>query len=265
MENMKPVFSFQRGETPLLVSIPHAGTEVPEVIRTHLTELALQLPDTDWFVGRLYDWVVARGAALLVSNYSRYVIDLNRPPDNAALYSGPGTGLLPEQSFAGGPLYKEGSVPTETESAQRRAQYWQPYHAKLDTELRRIRERFGYAILLDAHSIRSEVPRLFEGRLPDLNLGSNSGASADPGMIAASFAALRKEPYYSTVLDGRFKGGYITRHYGRPRENFHALQLEMAQSCYMAEQPPAYDRAKAARVQAVLRDLVDTLLDWSPS
>jgi N-formylglutamate amidohydrolase len=265
MENMNPVFSFQRGATPLLVSIPHAGIQLPEVIRTRLTEHALQLPDTDWFVDRLYHWVVDRGAGLLVANYSRYVIDLNRPPDNAALYSGPGTGLIPEQSFDGGPLYKEGSKPGKTEPAQRKAQYWQPYHEKLATELLQIRERFGYAILLDAHSIRSVVPRLFDGRLPDLNLGSNSGASADPGLVAASIEVLGGDSCYSAVLDGRFKGGYITRNFGMPGEKFHALQLEMAQTCYMHEQPPTYDQAKAARVQAVLCSFVDTLLEWSPS
>ncbi len=230
-----------------------------------LTEPALQLPDTDWFVDKLYDWVLDLGAGLLVANCSRYVIDLNRPPDNAALYSGPGTGLIPEQTFDGKPLYKEGSEPGETQSAQRIAEYWQPYHEKLASELAHIKERFGYAILLDAHSIRSEVPRLFEGRLPDLNLGSNSGASADAGLIAASFAALGRDPAYSSVLDGRFKGGYITRNYGRPLEQFHALQLEMAQSCYMCEQPPAYEQSKAARLQAVLHGFVDTLLQWSPS
>lgn len=265
MEYMKPVFLFEPGDTPLLVSIPHAGVDVPGVIKDNLTEKALQLPDTDWFVERLYQWVVGQGAGLLVANYSRYVIDLNRPPDNAALYSGPGTGLLPEQLFDGSPLYKGDTKPGEAELAQRLLNFWQPYHEKLATELQRIKSRFGHAILLDAHSIRSEVPRLFEGRLPDLNLGSNAGTSADPGLIAAGFKALSRDPRYSAVLDGRFKGGYITRNYGKPRRNCHALQLEMAQSAYMCEQPPEYDPALATRVQVVLRDFVGTLMEWSPS
>lgn len=265
MENMKPVFSFERGDTPLLVSIPHAGTTVPESISANLTEEARQLPDTDWFVERLYDWVVDLGAGLLVANYSRYVIDLNRPPDNAALYSGPGTGLLPEQLFDGSPLYKGDSKPGEAEQARRLLQFWQPYHEKLATELKHIKARFGYAVLLDAHSIRGEVPRLFEGRLPDLNLGSNAGASADTGLITAGFRALSADPGYSSVLDGRFKGGYITRNYGKPHQNCHALQLEMAQSAYMREQPPEYDPVLADRVQVVLRDFVGVLLGWSPS
>jgi len=265
MQIMKPVFSFQRGETPLLLSIPHAGTSLPAGFEADFTERALQLPDTDWFVDRLYDWVVEKGAGLLVANYTRYVIDLNRPPDDAALYSGPGTGLMPEQLFDGSPVYRQGSSPGSSDLADRLTHFWRPYHEQLATELDHIRQRFGYAILLDAHSIRSEVPRLFDGRLPDLNLGSHSGRSADPGLIAASFAALRGDAHFSSVLDGRFKGGYITRNYGRPAENQHALQLEMAQSCYMREYPPAYAPGEAERVQAVLRSLVDALLDWAPA
>lgn len=262
---MKPVYSFQRGSSPLLVSIPHAGTSVPEAIGKRLTEKAFQLPDTDWYVDRLYQWVVDQGAGLLVANYSRYVIDLNRPPDNAALYAGPGTGLLPERLFDGGPLYRSGKEPSEKETAQRLSEFWQPYHEKLATELQRIKTQFGYAILLDAHSIRTEVPMLFEGRLPDLNLGSNAGASADPGLVAAGFSALSKNSSYTTVRDGRFKGGYITRNYGKPEENIHALQLEMAQSVYMCEAAPKYEQVLANQVEVVLRGFVGALLGWSPS
>lgn len=262
---MTPVFSFQRGETPLLVSIPHAGITVPADIREHLTEKALQLPDTDWYVDRLYHWVVNQGVGLLVANYSRYVIDLNRPPDDAALYAGSGTGLVPELQFDGSPIYRAGLTPDQTELAKRLPQFWWPYHEKLANELQLIRDRFGYAILLDAHSIRSEVPMLFEGRLPDLNLGSNAGASADSELVSAGFNALGKNAAYTTVLDGRFRGGYITRNYGRPRDNIHALQLEMAQSAYMREQPPLYDQTMAARVTVVLHELTETLLGWSPA
>jgi len=262
---MDPVYSFQRGTSPLLVSIPHAGTSVPEAIGKRLTIKALQLPDTDWFVDRLYQWVVDQGAGLLVANYSRYVIDLNRPPDNAALYAGPGTGLLPECLFDGGPLYRPGAEPSEEETAQRLSEFWQPYHQKLATELQWIKAQFGYAILLDAHSIRSEVPMLFEGRLPDLNFGSNAGASADSRLISASFSALSKNGRYTTVRDGRFKGGFITRNYGKPQENIHALQLEMAQSVYMCEEPPKYDQALADQAEVVLRGFISALLGWSPA
>jgi len=262
---MKPVFTFQRGATPLLLSIPHAGTALPEGLAEKFTQQALRLPDTDWFVDRLYDWASEKGAGLLKANYTRYVIDLNRPPDDAALYTGPGTGLVPEQLFDGSPLYKKGSSPDAADLADRLAHFWRPYHEKLDSELEHIRARFGYAILLDAHSIRSEVPRLFAGRLPDFNLGSNSGTSAHPGLIARSFEVLGNDPHFSSVLDGRFKGGYITRNYGKPAEKLHALQLEMAQSCYMREDPPGYDTQKAEKVQAVLSNLVDVLLDWRPA
>jgi len=262
---MKPVFTFQRGATPLLISIPHAGTALPAGLADKFTKQAMQLPDTDWFVDRLYDWVVDKGAGLLAANYTRYVVDLNRPPDDAALYAGPGTGLIPDQLFDGSPLYRDGPAPGRDDQVHRLAQYWRPYHEKLTAELKKTKERFDYAILLDAHSIRSEVPRLFEGRLPDLNLGSNSGQSAAPCLIARSFETLSREKRFTSVLDGRFRGGYITRNYGRPKDNLHALQLEMAQSCYMRENPPGYEPRKAERVQTVLRSLVDVLLDWQPA
>lgn len=264
MKNMKPIFSFQRGQTPLLVSVPHAGTDIPADIRKRLTGLALQLPDTDWFVDRLYQWVTDEGAGLLVANYSRYVIDLNRPPDNAALYASAGPGLLPQESFDGSPVYKIGLIPDKEESDQRLQKFWQPYHEKLTIELQDIKQRFGYAILLDAHSIRSQVPMLFAGKLADLNLGSYRGASSNSDLVAASFAALNKNTEYSTVLDGRFQGGYITRHYGQPHNNIHALQLEMSQSIYMNEEPPVYEPALAMKIIPVLRGLITAQLQWSP-
>jgi len=262
---MKPVFTYQRGVTPLLISIPHAGTCLPVGMSEKFTEQALLLPDTDWFVDRLYDRVVVQGAGLLAATYTRYVIDLNRPPDDAPLYSGPGTGLVPEQLFDGSPVYKKGSSPDAADLAYRREHFWRPYHKKLNFELEHIKSRFGYAILLDAHSIRSEVPRLFDGKLPDFNLGSNSGQSADPGLVARCLETLQGDRRFSSVLDGRFKGGYITRNYGKPAENLHALQLEMAQSCYMREDPPDYDPRKAERVRAVLQKLIDGILDWRPA
>lgn len=262
---MKPLFSFKRGATPLLVSIPHAGLFVPQSIRDRLTSRARHLPDTDWFVDRVYQWVVQKGGGLLVANYSRYVIDLNRPPDDGALYTGPGTGLLPEQTFSGKPLYQSGMQPGEDEAPRRLRRFWMPYHELLSAELQVLKQRFGHAVLLDAHSISSKVPMLFDGRLPDLNLGSYGGASADSGLVAESMAALGVEPSFSLVLNGRFQGGYITRNYGCPHHGIHALQLEMAQSAYMCEQPPAYDEARAGRLLPVLQGLIDTLIKWSPA
>ncbi len=257
-------FSFQPGSTPLLVSIPHAGTVVPPTIKSCLTTSAHGLPDTDWFVDQLYRWVTEAGAGLLVAVNSRYVIDLNRPPDDAALYTGGGTGLVPHQSFDGTSLYLEGLQPDEEETGNRRKQFWQPYHEQLDVELNSLRQRFGHAILLDAHSIRDEVPLLFTGRLPDLNLGCYKGASADPDLISTCVTALGCDPGYSLVVDGRFQGGYITRNYGQPQNGVHALQLEMVQSVYMNEQPPLYDPERAAGILPVLRRLIDALIQWAP-
>lgn len=262
---MKPIFSFQRGATPLLVSVPHAGLFVPQLINDRLTSQARHLPDTDWFVDRVFQWVVEKGGGLLVANYSRYVIDLNRPPDDAALYAGQGTGLLPEQTFAGQPLYQPGKRPDEDEARERLRRFWMPYHKQLSAELQDLKQRFGYAILLDAHSILSKVPMLFDGTLPDLNLGSYRGASADHGLVSESMAALRLDPGFSLVLDGRFQGGYITRNYGCPRDGVHALQLEIAQSAYMRERSPAYDEGRAGRLLPVLQGLTDTLVRWSPA
>jgi len=261
---MKPVFSFQRGNTPLLVSIPHAGVFVPREISDRLTTRGLKLPDTDWYVDRLYQWVTKRGGGLLIANYSRYVIDLNRSPDDAPLYSAGGPGLLPEHAFDGGSLYKNGKGPGADEARERVRRYWQPYHDKLAAELEAIRHQFGNAVLLDAHSILNKVPALFEGTLPDLNLGSFKGASAGQGLVTASMAALQVDPNYSTILNGRFQGGYITRNYGSPDNAVHALQLEMAQSTYLDESCSYSDR-RAQRLIPVLRGLVDTLIRWTPA
>lgn len=262
---MQPVFTFQPGHTPLLVSIPHSGTEVPLAINRRLATQALHLPDTDWFVDRLYRFVTNLGANLLIATHSRYVIDLNRPADDAAMYSRPGTGLIPLRTFSGKPIYQAGLEPDKRESRQRLKLYWQPYHEKLASVLQGIKQRFGYAVLLDAHSIRSEVPMLFEGRLPDLNLGSYRGASADSTLISAGMNALSGNTGYSSVLDGRFQGGYITRNYGQPSAGVHALQLEMAQSVYMREQPPIYDQTLANNVSSVLQRFISTLSRWSPA
>ncbi len=261
---MKPVFSIQRGNTPLLVSIPHAGVLIPDKISPRLTSCARSLPDTDWFVERLYKWVADIGVGLLVANYSRYVIDLNRPSDDAALYARSGTGLLPVQTFAGEAVYRPGMQPDEAEMVMRLQQYWQPYHQQLNIELQAIQQKFGYVVLLDAHSIVSQAPKLFDGTLPDLNLGSNKGSSADPGLVSGCMAALAANPDYSLVLDGRFQGGYITRHYGCPQMGIHALQLEISQSTYMSGHPPAYAASRSTQLQVVLRGLVDTLINWSP-
>jgi len=261
---MKPVFTFKRGSTPLIVSIPHAGTLLPGSVNDRLTPRARRLPDTDWYVDQLFQWVVEKGGSLLIANYSRYVVDLNRPPDDAPLYAGAGSTLLPEQAFDGISLYKKGMQPDKDEKQERLQQFWKPYHEKLGAELTALKHRFGHAVVLDAHSILSRVPSLFDGRLPDLNLGSYRGASADPGLISASVAALKEATNFSVILDGRFQGGYITRNYGCPDSAIHALQLEMAQSTYMSEETPCFDSKRAAGLSKVLQNLVDTLIRWAP-
>lgn len=261
---MTTLFRHERSKSPLLVSVPHAGTCLPDEIKRRLAAPGLALEDTDWFVDCLYDWVPETGAGLLVANYSRYVVDLNRPPDNAALYASPTPGLIPEVTFAGEPIYQDQS-PGEPEVKDRMTRYWQPYHAMLRSELDRIRAKFGYAILFDAHSIRSHVPALFDGRLPDLNLGTYDGRSAGVGLVKVAARVFSEHAHYSSVIDGRFKGGYITRHYGDPANHVHSLQLEMAQSVYMQEDPPRYDPKLAGGVQDLLKNLLSALVDWKPA
>lgn len=261
---MTSSYTFQSGETPLLVNVPHAGTFVPDDIRAKLSPAADGLPDTDWFVDQLYEWVVELGAGLMAATHSRYVIDLNRPPDDAALYLTAGTRLVPEITFANEAIYQSGVVLSTAEIERRRKTYWQPYHDKLSLEMHRIRERFGYAILIDAHSILSHVPMLFDGQLADLNLGSNRGQSAAPAIISRSTQSLSADTQFSFVLDGRFRGGHITRYYGQPQQGWHALQLEMAQRVYMREQPPEYDQTLALEVRPVLQSWMSSLLEWEP-
>lgn len=254
------------GTSPLVISVPHGGTSLPPELAQQMTPLALGVPDTDWHVGQLYDFARGLGAALIAARLSRYVIDLNRPPDDAALYSAsPQTGLCPALSFAGEPLYLDGRPAiAPTEVAQRRAQYWEPYHAELHGLLDAARTRHGHALLVDAHSIRSVVPRLFEGRLPDVNIGTHDGRSCSPRLAAALRAPLEAQLHFTHVFNGRFKGGHITRHYGQPADNIHALQIELAQCGYMDESTSAYDAARAAPLQALLQVLLETALSCNP-
>jgi N-formylglutamate deformylase len=206
------------------------------------------------------------GASLLVPRASRYVIDLNRPPENTPMYPGANnTELCPSRFFTGEPLYRPGLAPDAAETTRRLQAYWQPYHGALRSELDRLRAQHGHVVLFDGHSIKSELPWLFEGRLWDLNLGTADGSSCAPSLRAALAALLGSQQRYTQVVDGRFKGGYITRHHGRPAEAVHAVQLEMCWSCYMHEAAPyAWDEARAAEVQPLLRALLQALLAWRP-
>lgn len=261
-------FLFHQGTAPLLISMPHAGTHVPPAIAARLTPEARQVPDTDWHLPRLYDFAQALGASILVATHSRYVVDLNRPPDGTSLYPGQSvTGLCPVDSFDDRPLYtRADDTPGDAEVAARRQTYWQPYHAQLRAELERMRAAHGVAVLWDAHSIRSVLPRFFEGRLPDLNLGTGDGISCDPALAQTLLGEARAATAYTAVLNGRFKGGHITRHYGAPARNIHAVQLEMTQCSYMQEAPPFdYLPEVAAGVLPHLRRMVYAALAFARS
>ena len=252
-------FQLHCGSIPLLVSIPHMGTEIPQPLRGDYVPRALDVEDTDWHLDRLYAFARTLGASVLQPAVSRYVVDLNRPPDDTPMYPGASnTELCPSRFFTGDALYRDGFVLSPEEKARRRATWWAPSHEALQGELARLKTQHGYVLLWDAHSIRAEIPWLFEGRLPDLNIGTADGQSADASIAQAVVDAAARHPAVTHVLDGRFKGGYITRQYGRPAEHMHAVQLEMCQCLYMREARPFnYEEQAAARVEPVVRDMVE--------
>jgi N-formylglutamate deformylase len=260
------VFTLHRGTTPLLVSVPHTGTAMPDDQRRRYVERAFDVEDTDWHMATLFDFVRALGASLIVPRFSRYLIDLNRPKENAPMYPGVNnTELCPTRFFTGDALYRNGYAPEASEIERRVEAYWQPYHDALRDELDRIHTVHGHAVLFDGHSIKSQLPWLFEGRLPDLNVGTASGASCAPSLRAALTRVVAAQAFYTHAIDGRFKGGHITRHYGNPDKGVHAVQLEMCWSCYMAEQPPyELDPKRMARLLPVLHALIYTMLRWTP-
>ncbi|MGH8130606.1 MAG: N-formylglutamate deformylase [Steroidobacteraceae bacterium] len=260
------VFTLHRSSVPLLVSLPHAGTLIPAELRPQFRERALAVDDTDWHLDRLYAFTGELGIGAIVPRYSRYLIDLNRSPENAPMYPGANnTELVPARSFAGAALYRDACAPDDDDIARRLATYWRPYHDALAAELVRIKGAHGHAVLWDGHSIKSRLPWLFEGKLPDLNLGTVGGKSCAPSLSAALGRVLASQDVFTHVIDGRFKGGYITRHYGRPRDGVHAVQLEMCWSCYMVELPPyVVDPGRAAVLEPVLRALLQAALAWRP-
>ncbi len=255
---MIDVFGFREGRSPLLISVPHDGCHLPADLRDRMTAEGAALPDTDWHVAQLYEFAGDLGAHVLVANYSRYVVDLNRPATDEELYPGQlATGLCPTQTFAGDPIYAcEADIDVEA----RVDTYLRPYHEKIRVTLDAIREQHGYALLWDAHSIPSRVPRLFEGELPALNLGTNDGVSCRDALEQAVYAVAESSDY-SSVLNGRFRGGYITRHYGDPENRIHAVQLEIAQRVYMDEQTTTFDAEKASRLRATLRAILGAYLE----
>lgn len=256
-------FHFTAGEVPVLMSIPHLSERLPPDLAPRMTEAGLAVGDTDWALDRLYDFAQDLGLSIITPAYSRYVIDLNRDPDGAPLYPGAAnTGLVPLQSFLGRPLYLPGREPDDAENAARRDRYWRPYHARLSRALDDLRGRFGTAVLFDCHSIRSQVPLFFDGVLPDFNLGTADGESCAPDLRDELASALGEGPGYSLAVDGRFKGGYITRHYGRPGGGVHAFQLELSMATYMDEDF-RWRQDLAEKVRPRLRAMVEAALAWA--
>jgi N-formylglutamate deformylase len=259
---MNPV-EVVRGDGPLILGFPHTGTYLPDTIRAKLNARGRILADTDWHIERLYDGLVA-DATTVRATFHRYVIDANRGPDDASLYPGQNTtGLAPVTDFDGEPIWTE--APTPAEIAERRANFHAPYHAALAAEIERVKAKHGVAILYDCHSIRSVIPFLFEGVLPDLNIGTNNGATCDPRIEAATFDICSASSR-THVLNGRFKGGWTTRRYGRPQDGVHAIQMELAQSTHLASEAPpfAYDEAKAAELRVTLGAILQRLVALAP-
>lgn len=259
---MSPV-TVTQGAGPIVLGLPHTGTHVPPEIAARFNARGRLLADTDWHVDRLYDGLLP-GATTVRATFHRYVIDANRPPEGTSLYPGQNTtGLVPLTDFDGEPIWQ--TPPDAAGIEARRRAYHAPYHAALAAELKRVRALHGVAILYDCHSIRSEIPFLFEGTLPDFNIGTAEGQSCD-ARIAAAVEAACLATGRPSVRDGRFKGGWCTRHYGRPAENIHAIQMELAQSTHLASHSPLfdYDPDRAATLRPVLAEILHKLAALAP-
>ncbi|MEO0974457.1 MAG: N-formylglutamate deformylase [Pseudomonadota bacterium] len=260
---MEPIIDLHEGESPLILSAPHVGTQVPDDIAARLSKRGLALDDTDWHVHRLYEGLVP-GATTISARYSRYVVDLNRPPDGGSLYPGQNTtGTCPLTDFDGEALYRDGQAPDETEVAERVAIYHRPYHAAIEAQIERLKARHGAVLLYDCHSIRSVIPYLFDGELPVLNIGTNAGTTCDPSLehlVVDGCRAAESGGGYNWVLNGRFKGGWTTRRYGQPAGGVHAIQMETAQRAYLHEAPPwDYDPALGDQLRPFLKALLEGL------
>jgi N-formylglutamate deformylase len=261
-----------RGDAPLLVSLPHTGTLLPGALAGRLVSPWLTMKDTDWHVEKLYAFASALGATVVRTPWCRTVTDVNRDPSGASLYPGMATTeLCPTTTFDGEPLYRPGAEPTAGEIAERREAYFDPYHAALKAEVERLRALHPRVVVYDCHSIRSVIPRLFDGELPHFNIGTHSGQSCDPALTAA-VERVANDSGLSVVVNGRFKGGYITRHYANPADGVHAIQMELAMRGYLREPvgpvkeghwPPQYDEAFAAPMRETLRRVVEECLRFA--
>jgi len=254
------IVSVTRGSSPLVLSMPHPGTGLPAEVAAQLNARGKLVEDTDWHMRQLYGFAERFQPTVVEAQLSRFVIDLNRDPAGVSLYPGQATTeLVPTTTFDGAPVWN--TDPDEAEIARRRAAYFQPYHDALAAEIAHAKAQYGFCLLWDCHSIKSVIPRLFPGTLPTLNLGTNSGASAEPAIEAAATAAMAGGAF-TNVVNGRFKGGWITRHYGQPAEHVHALQMEIALSAYLEDEaaPWAFAPGKAASLQATLSAMIEAAL-----
>jgi N-formylglutamate deformylase len=259
-QRVTQIFDFQSGDTPLLVSVPHDGRLLAPGQADRMTDIGRGIPDTDWHVRELYSFAKELGASVISANYSRYVVDLNRPANDVSLYENQiATGLCPQKSFAGSDIYQDGFAVGAQEQRGRVDTYWRPYHDAIEETLQRLKRQHGYALLWDAHSIPSEVPLLFDGQLPDLNIGTNNAASCAANITAAVASVAQTSPF-SNVVNGRFQGGQITRAFGSPRTDIHAIQLELTQRNYMDENTLSYDAKLAARLARTIKDMLQSFL-----
>jgi len=262
---MKPV-EVIIGDSPIVLGQPHGGTFVPENIGAQLNDRGKGLDDADWHIDRLYEGL-SDDLTVVRATFHRYVIDANRDPEGRSLYPGQNTtGLCPTTDFDGLPIWLEGKEPTAEDTEQRRVKFHAPYHAALSAEIMRVKARHGFAILYDCHSIRSDIPFLFEGRLPVFNTGTNDGETCSAEIEQVVTSACQGSEEFDHVLNGRFKGGWTTRHYGRPEFGVHAVQMEIAQRAYMEECAPwSYSDDKAAQIRPILSKIFRSLKALSPS
>lgn len=257
---MNPVI-IQEGNGPLILGMPHTGTAIPEALVARLNDRGRLLTDTDWHIDRLYDDLVP-SATIVRATFHRYVIDANRDPSGASLYPGQNTtDLCPETDFDGHPIWRPGEAAKPAEIAERLATFHIPYHKALADQIERVHARHGIAVLYDCHSIRSQIPFLFDGVLPDFNIGTNKGTTCASAFEDAAVDICEAADGYTCVLNGRFKGGWTTRHYGRPETGRHAIQMELAQATHLeTEAPPfVYSTDRAARLRRPLQTLLSRI------
>lgn len=255
------IVTVRQGSSPLILSMPHPGTGVPADVAVQFNERGKLVEDTDWHMRQLYSFAAPFAPSIVEAQLSRFVIDLNRDPAGVSLYPGQATTeLVPSTTFDGAPIWQK--APDAAEIERRKTVYFQPYHTALASEIERVKAEHGYCVLWDCHSIKSVIPRLFPGTLPTLNLGTNSGESCAPSVEAAAVAAMARHPF-TQIANGRFKGGWITRHYGRPFERVHALQMEIALSAYLTDEaaPWTFDATKASTLQTALSAIIAAALD----